>query len=140
MEFKRNPRKFGVFKRGSRLCEEPRRWVGGGNAGTATIEAAMKELNWGGLGSSYAASKLIARREPFSLVITGKAADALKSVAGPDARFDRELLAKVASNLSLTTLPAVMLYALGRRYRLEYDRVEEGIRMRFLTGGEGEPA
>ena len=43
----------------------------------------MKELNWGGLGSSYAASKLITRREPFSLVITGKAADALKTVAGP---------------------------------------------------------
>ncbi len=101
----------------------------------------MKELNWGGLGSSYAASKLITRREPFSLVITGKAADALKSVAGPGARFDRELLAKVASNLSLTTLPAVMLYALGRRYHLEYGRVgEEGIRMSFLTGGEGEPA
>ena len=77
----------------------------------------MKELNWGGLGSSYAASKLITRREPFSLVITGKAADALKSVAGPGARFDRELLAKVASNLSCNPNRFVWIPVPGRGSR-----------------------
>ena len=100
----------------------------------------MKQLIWGGIGSSFAATKLITRREPFSLVIAGDAADALKSVAGPGAKLDRETFSKVGSNLSLTTLPALMLYAVGRRYDLKYEKLEgEGIRVRFLLDeGSGE--
>ena len=92
----------------------------------------MKHLNWGGLGSTVAASRLIARKEAFTLTLAGDAAMALRAVAGKEARFDRATLAKVVGSLSLTTLPGVMLYALGRAYRISYDSLgDEGLKMKF---------
>ena len=79
-----------------------------------------------------AAGRLIARKEPFTLTLSGAAADTLKKVAAPGTPFDRALLSSLAANLSLATLPGVMLYALGSGYRLAYENLGgEGIRMHF---------
>ena len=59
----------------------------------------------------------------------------LRAVAGPNARLDRAMLSRIAGSFSLTTLPAVMLYALGRDYRIGYDNLgQDGIRIRFEIG------
>ena len=95
----------------------------------------MRELHWGGIASAYTAGRLIAAKVPFSLIIDGEAAEALKSVVKPGARFNREMLKKLLSNLSLTTLPGLMLFALGRKYELNYEKQgEKGVRMIFSVG------
>jgi hypothetical protein len=100
----------------------------------------VKELNWGGLGTSVAAGRLIARKEPFVLALRGQAADALRKVAGPGMALDRALLSTLAANWSLAALPGLMLYALGSGYHLSYELLgNEGIRMRFLREEPGAP-
>lgn len=94
----------------------------------------MQELHWGGVKSALTAGRLIARGRPFALVIQGRAAETLKRVARPGARLDRQMLGLVFSNFSLTTLPGLMMYSLGRRYHLVYDNLGSGgIRVRFET-------
>lgn len=92
----------------------------------------MKELHWGGFGSSVAATKLINRRESFLLAIEGEPAEALQAVMGPGARLNRETMKRLAGQFSLTTLPAVLVYALSRAYELNVERLDAGgLRIRF---------
>ena len=94
---------------------------------------AERQLTWGGLATSWSAGRLIAKGESFAILIAGDAAEALRKLLGPGAELSREMLSTVAENLSLTTLPALMLYALGRGYELHHERVEGGsVRMRFV--------
>jgi hypothetical protein len=93
-------------------------------------------LTWGGLATSWIAGKLIGKGESFAILIAGDAADALRKLVGPSAQLSREMLSTVAGNLSLTTLPALMLYSLGRGYELHNESVEGGsVRMRFVKRG-----
>ena len=95
----------------------------------------MRELHWGGFTSAYTAGRLITAKVPFSLIIDGDAAEALKSVIKPGAQFNREMLKKLLTNLSLTTLPGLMLYALGRKYELNYENQgDKGVCMIFSVG------
>lgn len=100
----------------------------------------MKELNWNGLGTSLAAGRLIARKEPFALSLRGEAAAALRKVAGPGVTLKRELLSTLVSQLSLAALPGLMLYALGSGYQLSYESLGgEGIRIRFQRAPRPSP-
>ena len=94
----------------------------------------MKEIPWGGITSAYAAGKMIKAKEPFSLVISGDSAEALRKVAKPGIKLNREMLGVFFGNLSLTALPGLMLFALARKYHLDYENLGAGgVRMRFLT-------
>ena len=95
----------------------------------------MRELHWGGFTSAYTAGRLIAAKVPFSLIIDGEAAETLKSVIVPGTPFNREMLKKLVTNLSPTTLPGLMLYALGRKYELNYENQgDKGVCMIFSVG------
>jgi hypothetical protein len=114
-------------------------------AHTAEATVAERQLTWGGLATSWAAGRLIAKGDAFSVLLAGAAAETLRKVLGPNAQLSQETLSAVAGNLSLTTLPALMLYALGRGYMLQHESVDGGsIKMRFVkprvnTEPPGEP-
>jgi hypothetical protein len=93
-----------------------------------------REITWRGITTTLAASRLIARGESFALLLDGSNADTLRRVLGPYARLDRGLLSALAANLSLTALPGLMLYALGRGYALVHESRNDGsVRMRFQS-------
>jgi len=94
---------------------------------------AERQLTWGGLATSWVAGRLIAKDQSFAILIAGNAAEALRKLVGPSAQLSRELLSTLAGNLSLSTLPPLMLYALGRGYELHHEGGEGGsVRMRFV--------
>jgi hypothetical protein len=94
--------------------------------------AAVIELDWGGFGTSLAAGRLIAQKKPLALSLRGQPAETLRRVAAPGATFSRDLLRQLGGNLSLTTLPGLMLLALGMGYRLSYENLADGgLRMTF---------
>jgi len=100
------------------------------------------ELNWGGFGTSLVAGRLIAQKKPVALSLRGEPAEALRRVAAPGATLDRALLRQLASQLSLTTLPGLMLLALGMGYAITYEHLDQGgIRILFgrATGGTEPP-
>jgi len=101
------------------------------------------QLVWGGLATSWLAGKRIANGKPFTLRIGGEAAEAIRTVVRPGVRLTREAFSKVAGQWSLSTLPALMLFALGRGYELKHEAAQGGdLLMHFNqpvahAGGEG---
>lgn len=99
----------------------------------------MIELNWGGFGTSLVAGRLIARKQPLALSLHGEAAEILRRLAAPGVTLNRELLGRLASNLSLATLPGLMLLALGLGYAISYENLTaQGIRILFTSGQAGQ--
>jgi len=80
----------------------------------------MREVSWDKPWSSVSAGRLINKKERFTIRLRGKAAEALKHIARPGARLDRETVGVVMSNISLAALPGLMVFALGKAYSLHY--------------------